>query len=270
MGVSVARNSALDYIFANRGGQNNNYEYIAFLDSDDFLESNALAHIAEFLSQNQVGVFVGNRFFDFTPKMARDSTHKCIANYKIFNPTLEHKIISTKELISLYPTAEITTICAFVFRADIIQNTRFVAGVPNGEDNIFCTIATLQSSDIYVDSTPFYNYRLRLGSATRAKNYINYANSHFRIAEIFEAKMQSQSDEIYKVFYQNSTKRAVKHILENLQYCGYSNALNFSKADLTRFLPLIKGKRRFCYHFPRIYGFPKRMRKSIVAFFKRT
>lgn len=278
MGVSSARNTALNYVFSNilnSGGQQQyKQHYIAFLDSDDFLESNALAHIAEFVSENQVGVFVSNRFFEVgdianTTKNATKSDKKRICDYTIFNKSLQNHHLTTKELIALYPSAEITTLCAFIFRADIIKNVRFEVGVPNGEDNIFCTLATLESSDIYIDSMPIYNYRVRFGSATRGNNHIAYANSHFRIAEIFEAQMAIQSDEIYKIFYQNSTKRAVKHTLEHLQFCGYSNALNFSKKDLARFLPLIKGKRRFCYYFPKIYGIPKRVRKGIVALFKR-
>lgn len=243
------------------------------MDSDDFLETNALAHIAEFVSKNQVGVFVSNRFFEVgdianATKNATKSDKKRICDYTIFDKSLQNRHLTTKELITLYPSAEMTTLGAFVFRADIIKNVRFEVGVPNGEDNIFCTISTLKSNDIYIDSTPIYNYRVRFGSATRGNNHIAYANSHFRIAEIFEVQMTMQSDEIYRIFYQNSTKRAVKHTLEHLQFCGYSNALNFSKKDLARFLPLIKGKRRVCYYFPRIYGFPKRARKRIAMLFK--
>lgn len=270
MGVSVARNSALNYIFANGGGQHR-YEYIAFLDSDDYLESNALSHIAEFLSKNQVGVFVSNRFFEVgdLSTNTKNVTQKHIGGYKIFNVALENQITTTKELVQNYPNAEFTTIGAFVFRADIIHNIRFECGVISGEDNIFSTIAALESSDIYIDSTPIYNYRIRLNSSSRTKNYIDYANSHFKVAKFFESKMNTQSDKIYKIFYQNSTKRAVRHILEYLQYCGYNASLNFSKKDLEPFLPLIKGKRRFCYHFPRIYGIPKKIRKNFVAFFHR-
>ena len=253
------------------GGESHKNHYIAFLDSDDFLEPNALAHIADSLHKNQFGVFVSNRFFEVSDitKDATKSHKKRICGYMIFDKSLQNRHLSTKELIALYPNAEITTIWAFVFRADIIKNTRFEVGIIQGEDFLFCTFAMLQSNDIYIDSTPIYNYRIRFGSAMRGNNYIAYANSHFKIAEIFEAQMAMQNDEIYKIFYQNSIKRAVKHILEHLQYCGYSNALHFSKKDLERFLPLIKGKRRFCYHFPKIYGFPKRVRRGIAMLFRK-
>lgn len=250
-GVSSARNTALDYIFNKmliRGGQQGHNHFIAFLDSDDMLESYALNHIAEILSKTDCEAFISNRSF-----CIKDNK-KQLFDYSVLKKTLENRSLTPRELVEIAPDSKLTTTWAFIFNANAVKNVRFDESLINGSDWIFCTFATLNSSKIYVDSTPLYIYRLREGSLVRSKDERNKANSHFRIANIFYEKLQKQSDESYKRFYTYNLKQATKQTLSF--HCEYKN-LAFKREDLAKFMPFVSLKYRLRFYFPRIFGYLK-------------
>lgn len=289
-GVSSARNTALKWIFQNEinassvaditgGGNSKNFAeskldsaicvrdsadlldsaYIAFLDADDFLEDDALAHIAEMLSKNQIDTFISNQFFSIT------KGQKSIFDYKIFKRSLENRIFSQNDLLHNAPDTTITSIWAFVMRAEILRNVRFDERICYGEDVLFCTEATLQSSAIYIDGMAIYNYRIRENSAVRDESkakIIAKANSMFFCAEYFYEKLQNESDKKMREFYIYNIRQSFKKIIRFLQKYDYS-AMDFTKQDLAKFLPYIDFKRKIAFHFPRIYGFPKKLRQAI-------
>ena len=258
-GVSSARNTALDYIFNKmliRGGQqgenlerlNDENNFIAFLDSDDMLESYALNHIAEILATNNCDAFISNRSF-----CIKDNK-KQIFDYSVLKKTLENRSLTPQELIKIAPDSKLTTLWLFAFKATILQNARFEIDIFCGEDIVFCTFATLNSPKIYVDSTPIYIYRLREGSLVRSKDGTNKANSHFRIASIFYEKLQNESDKDYKRFYAYNLKQATKQTLSF--HCEYKN-LAFKREDLAKFMPFVSLKYRLRFYFPKIFGYLK-------------
>ncbi|MGX3010189.1 hypothetical protein ACWIUD_01300 [Helicobacter sp. 23-1044] len=233
--------------------------YIAFLDPDDFLEANALSHINAILQKHQTDAFCSNRFFEIKGE------NKGIFHYRVFDCALENRALSVKDIVEEVPRSIITTTCAFVFGAEILRDIRFVRGVSLGEDVIFCTSAALKSKAIYIDSAPIYNYRIRLNSALRDESYdkiISKANSMYKIAEFFYAKLQSENDKNFSEFYRHNIMQSVRTALIHLQKCGYKKTI-FSKKDLEKFLPFMDFKRRVCSYFPRIYGLPKRIRLMI-------
>lgn len=291
-GVSSARNVALNWIFENEigdskilnGGGNKGRKnsknkldsadfsldsasrtfvesaldsYIAFLDPDDFLEKYALSHIADILNKNQIDTFVSNQFFSLIGEQ------KGIFNYKIFKRSLEGRIFSKNELLHKAPDTLITTIAGFVIRAEILQNVRFNENICYGEDVVFCTEATLKSSAIYIDGRAIYNYRIRENSAVRDESkakIIAKANAMFFVAEYFYEKLQG--DKTLRKFYIFNIRQSIKKIIIFLQKYDCS-AMDFTKQDLAKFLPYIDLKRKIAFHFPRIYGFPKKIRKKL-------
>lgn len=292
-GVSSARNVALDWIFeneigdskilnggGNKGSKNSKNKldsadfsldsatrtfvesaldsaYIAFLDPDDFLEKYALSHIAEILSKNPVDTFVSNQFFSLIGEQ------KGIFDYKIFKRNLEGRIFSKNELLHKAPDTLITTIAGFVIRAEILQNVRFNENICYGEDVLFCTEATLKSSAIYIDGRAIYNYRIRENSAVRDESrakIIAKANAMFFIAEYFYEKLQN--DKQLRKFYIFNIRQSIKKIIRFLQKYDYS-AMDFDRQDLAKFLPYIDLKRKIALKFPRIYNFPKTLKRRI-------
>ncbi|MDE6886974.1 MAG: hypothetical protein K2P17_08080, partial [Helicobacteraceae bacterium] len=126
---------------------------------------------------------------------------------------------------------------------------------------------------IYIDSKPIYNYRINPNSTMHSKITISKLNmsiySWLTIASWFENKRDKCKDKILEKHLLYNIKLSIREILRSLQLTGYSKDLNFTKSDLKRFYPYMKGKYKFCFHFPRIYGFPKRVRLFITSLFKR-
>ena len=78
------------------------------------------------------------------------------------------------------------------------------------------------------------------------------------LLQTFVVLERQSTDMIFKDFYHHVCLDRAKKLMQSLQFIGYK--AGFSKADLKPYLPYIRGKYRFCYHFPRIYGIPKRIR----------
>lgn len=252
-GVASARNVALDYIFniplsKMRGGQSeqNSTTYIAFLDPDDYLEINALSHIAEILSNNKVDTFISNRSYCII------DNNRQISSYTTLKKHLENRTFTTQELISIAPDSKLTTTWAFIFRDAVLKTLRFEC-ITNGSDVPFCTFATLKSQSIYIDSMPIYNYRIRQNSLMRSNNHAKKANSHFKIADIFYAKLQNETDKNLIKFYYYNIKQATKQLLLCLKNCDSTN-LAFSKKDLAKLMSFVGIKYRLHYYFPKFFG----------------
>lgn len=243
-GVSSARNTALNYIatkIAIGGGQNS--YYVAFLDSDDYLESNALSHIADIINKNNIDTLISNKSF-----LATSNNDKSLFDYKIFKRKLENHIFTPQELLKISPRSKITTTWAFVFKWEVLQNLYFPSDIYCGEDIIFCTSATLKSRNIYIDSTPIYHYRIRENSLVQSKNDTKKADSSFKIANIFYKKLRNESNKHIRKFYKYNIKQSIKDALFYAKNCHYEN-LSFAKKDLAKFMTFMGLKYRFYYYF---------------------
>lgn len=201
--------------------------------------------------------FVSNQFFSLIGEQ------RGIFDYKIFKRNLEGCIFSKNELLHKAPDTLITTIAGFVIRAEILQNVRFNENICYGEDVVFCTEATLKSSAIYIDGMAIYNYRIRENSAVRDESKVKIiakANAMFFVAEYFYKKLQG--DKTLRKFYIFNIRQSIKKIIVFLQKYDCS-AMDFNRQDLAKFLPYIDLKRKIAFHFPRIYGFPKKIQKKL-------
>lgn len=281
-GLSMARNKGLDMIkqkYIMPPPQQESCDvtkksYIVFVDSDDYLESNALEHISKLLTKENVDVLVESHIIVRDEKGGKNTS----CDYRVFAPHIKGRYTPKELLENMQGQTLIATACAFIIKSSFLfeSNIGFIPHIIY-EDAPFCTEVAMKAQSLYIDDTYVYNYRLSPNSTMRGKQTrekkIKIAFSHFKILQHFKV-LQQQAMEggciEFADFYKSIVYSDVKGLLRCLAYIGYDSNLGFTKDDLKPFLPYMKGKYRFCYHFPRIYGFPKRTRlalKELIRFF---
>ena len=268
-GPSIARNKGLEYVqkIAYGGGQRGN-EYILFLDSDDFLEFSALEVVAKTICKFNVDVVVYNNILSVD-----NNGNIGVFEYHPLPSFLENKLFKEKEIFAFLADEFITSTPLFVINANFLfkNNLSFMKGIIY-EDVLFCTLAIFYAKSVYVDSTPIYKYFLSPDSIMRGKMNRNKRkiaiHSYYKII-IFYYDLYSThlSNPILKKHFFNNALRFYKELLRQLQFSGYRDA-NFKKSDIAFFLPYLPFRYKFCFHFPRVYGLPKKLRISLKHFFE--
>ena len=280
-GLSMARNKGLDVVRqkylipppqqeSHSTTHNTPHKsYIVFVDSDDYLEESALMRMYQHISlETDLQCLVFNSAFHF------GASGKQLVENIFFDSGYKRKVYDSKSILCVNPHIHYYAVWLFVYRCDLIfDNKCFFEPHIYYEDVLFASyIFTFMKRFKMVDEA-VYCYRVQrqdsiMTTKSRAKS-LHSAFSHFMIAKRFcEYSLQAQDEQIrgyllhWGAFY-------IKETLREIQPFGYIAELGFTKADLKPFLPYIKGKYRFCYHFPRIYGFPKRLRLAFQALWER-
>ncbi|MCX2717778.1 hypothetical protein OQH61_08545 [Helicobacter sp. MIT 21-1697] len=235
--------------------------YIVFLDSDDYLESDALAHSYDILRQESVDVLV----YSVIAARKSDTYARVKFDYTIFPLNLAGLYTPKDLIVALGGYRIITTIGGFVCKASVAfeNNLSFIPHIIY-EDIAFCTQAVLRCKTLYISHKQIYNYVFSPNSTMRGQlqrdKWIKITYSYFITLDFFKQALLESSDDVLREYYHRTCLDIAKRLMRSLQFVGYTQELGFNKQDLAPFLPYIKGKYRICYHFPRIYGFPKRCR----------
>lgn len=255
-GLSIARNTGLKYAMG--GGS----DYIYFVDSDDYLESNAIDNIAQVLLHNKVDFICCNSYYSV-------SNNKEKKEYVFLPKQYELKLISTQNILQDFPCIHFYNVWLFVYNKDFLAKHHLLFE-PNifFEDVLFASYAFSLADKIIITPTPAYNYRISrdgsiMNTLSKVKIY-HSVYSYFTIAKRFFQYKTNATSQLKKEYFLFCGCFYLKQTLRKLQLTGYAKDLGFSKDDLRAYLPYIKGKYRFCFHFPRIYGFPKKVRLFIV------
>lgn len=271
-GSSVARNSGLKRVreilyndtlcgdtYTSPPPPQEYHNYIVFLDCDDYLEQNGLRILHDRLKGHRIQVLVESKI---TARSAEDD--KIVPfGYRVFAPYL--KGLYNASSIAKANNAPIATTWAFIIESSYFFAHNF-AFIPHiiFEDIAFCTEVTLKAQSIYIDEAHFYNYVLTPNSIMRAhkdaQRYIKEAYSYFFTLEFFRKMRQSSDDEAICGYCERMLVHFTKELLRALQFVGYRAEVGFTQRDLDAYVPYMRGKYYFCYKYPRIYGYPKRIR----------
>ena len=138
-GVSVTRNRGLDYVFEHYGEE---VDYITFLDADDTLGEDAYDQIVAAINeQPNEGIIQLNHVREY-----EDGTTKLRLMSKQGTYTLDR-----------LPNLWVSSVNK-VFKADLIRDIRFKAGLSHGEDELFVLECLAKTRQMYVSSRIALHY----------------------------------------------------------------------------------------------------------------
>ncbi len=221
-GQSAARNHALRYA---KG------EYIYFMDADDILLPDAMASCYDYAERTK-GDFL---FFD-GDILLEDGAHSIPWNYQRTHLVEENKKYQGEDLLNLMlDTAKHSCVVWLLFiRKDYLDKIalRFYEGIIH-EDELFTTILTLCSKNIYCLKRCFVKHRVRKSSTMG----ISYSKRNINCyLTVFDELFRFQDSPIIKKF--------ARYTLSRVFYTGHLIDLKekpsvFFRAAFSGYLPYI-------------------------------
>ena len=199
-GLSDARNAGLD---------NCTGEYIMFLDSDDFLEPDAVENMHKEIVEKDADYVIGN-YINATEEGEKwEKPVFDLEKYKPFKLSI-HDYMNSFFIMN-------SSVCNKIFKKEFIDelNLRFVVGLP-AEDAIFTTYCFIKSEKVYYIPNLVFNYRQRKGgsiSSSCSREYFRGINKAYRI--IYENFKDNGNLGYYRYFYAKSMNYMIYKFIDS-------------------------------------------------------
>lgn len=244
-GASSARNLGIQKVFSLGGGDEE--DYIFFMDSDDFLDLEAIETMLDASSK-----------YAYTD-IVRCGALICAEDGKI--PQSKDKKIrideewsglSGIEYLSKIPINYFSASISTLIKVKLIKenNVLFVENIIN-EDLIFAFKIYILAQSISCIKNPFYNYRRRYGSISCSATFSKHGNT------LLFRSYKRNCDYLLEIFKNQEYQKIKNLVRHNLRLCSQIPILCWiknhklcSKEDLKELLPFANLKVKIAYYFP--------------------
>jgi len=219
-GLSITRNEGIDIASS---------EYLMFLDSDDYLDENALEEMYDLAKKENSDVLVGRmRAFDS----------------KGFYGYYSDKYIKSNETFSLKENKKILkaiSVCCKLYKTDFVKKIHFIPNIHH-EDNYFSMTVYSKAKRITTIPNAYYYRRYREGENLSimqnltindfydlVKNYEFYFKEYCFNKIIMKFSIKSFNNYIISRLPKNDKKNARKKVKDYLKYLFDISCLNREK-----------------------------------------
>ena len=217
-------------------------DYIIFLDSDDWLEKNALQIIADGLNEEDVFCFSGRRYFEATREFhSADRLPKKSYTYGM--------VYYNENALLSRDFAFVCVVLRAYKRSFVMENNLFFDEDVSYEDNLWVPITLYHAQKVSVIPDSLYVYRIRQGSKmqevslARKMDMLKVAN---RLAAFFIPKQGFDKTTVYRaithhfqVVFANASKDEVKELRK---LCHWDLYRNVSRTKLRHRVNFLKNR----------------------------
>lgn len=187
-GLSGARNSGLELVSG---------EYLAFVDSDDWIEPNMFSRLTELLQENNLDIVECGIAKSNVKKQAKKDVQLTIETYE----EALKRIIKNNQY----------SVWRRIYKTSLVKDYRFLEGKTS--EDVYFTIDNLKKVDrIGVYLMPFYNYRYNPTSITKSpyslKKFDSLDAGFYLLNKV---KTDGDAPEVVSIAYDHMLKKLLKH-----------------------------------------------------------